>query len=311
METEPDPNVLLCIGTCKQTLAWDRKTKPPAGKKEWLCSCGGAMRLRCGWPKPDGGPCLLPVQPQFDADLPVWRCYKKTHGGPEATPTPLVVRKKLAALDEHLKKPPPLSPARSIPLGMEEVYAFARGDHEAQHRQIHELALLAAYLDLMGKRLDTGESGAAWSHLGKLGEKIRKLLASIAEHSADWRKWQKADQAQKAEASGHKMQKAQGKLLTLVRVELLPVIEQGIGKEASAREWRETMQDRAKLQKVEQDRMSLLSVHTLTDAMRDLSETVARHVSPEVLAAIKAELEAKRRGVPPPKANGNGQVIHG
>lgn len=313
-----EPNVLLCLG-CKIKIPWDR-SPPIEGKRHWRCTeCkDGEMRLRCGWPKADGSPCLRPAQPQMVADQPQYRCATKGHGGPGSDPPPLSQSKlrKLERLDAQLTEirgcfpePIPPKPARFIPEGMEEVYAYARIDPESQYQQIHEVALLAAHLDAMGKRIDTGESGATWRRLQTIGKKIRAQLDLFTEHSADYRKFSKAGNAKKADAAAERMQKANGKALSLVRSELLPVVEEGVGKEASAREWRQTMETRAKLQKVEQDRMGLLSTHTLAQAVQDTLDAVRRHASPEVMERIAEDLRAKREGRPILRASGNGKVI--
>lgn len=167
--------------------------------------------------------------------------------------------------------------SRYVPPRWETLYERSMRDPLAQRSMQRQLALFEGLIDDALKRIDTGESGAAWSELKTRGDSIRRSLRDIKQ----------AGQQGDARRAGRL---AQG-LLSEIEEELLPVIERGVGQEAARNELAELFRKRARLLRVQQQGEKTVSISHLAALQARFVSLVLKYLDDQrLIAQFVAEL---------------------
>lgn len=248
------PQILRCVD-CRHAVPLTDpdqyrypESKIPGVHRAACPQCGGRMRILCG------GPCKRDSNKHCErfGKRPGVRC--KQHGGNAA--------KGIAHGNyKHGKNSKFVLPR----------YAAAHGlsmeDLEGQMSSRHQIGVIAGMEEELQRRLETGESAAAWKVLQAYGQQLERDLVAI----------QEAGSSGTPEGQREAGLLAQD-LLRSLQNDLLPVLTRGVGKEASRVELVKLYGQRARLISVEQAGAKTVPLETVLLLVAQLNQMIMLHL---------------------------------
>ncbi len=252
------PQILRCT-MCRHALPLTEPSmyntaKPKrVGVHRATCpECQGPMRILCGAgckrDKPDGVDYCESI-----FVLPGGRCRRHGKNAPKGVDSPSFKhgRRSKFMLERYSSR-----------------FEEALSDHDAQHTQRLQLAVVAAMEQEMLQRIETGESAESWKLLKSQARDLRRNLAAIKQAGS-------AGTEDGRQEAGRLAQD----LLRFLETDLLPVIHTGAGDEASRQELVKLYVQRTKLIKTEQDSQKTVPIETLFLMQSQFLQIIMLHLA--------------------------------